>query len=75
MTDITGDPPEANEADAIEQAQAADGGLDDSSEELETDDEVIGQTARWDADEADVVDQARTVKPGRDEEYPESDEG
>ena len=74
MTDISGDLPDANEADALEQAQAADGGLDDSGEDLDTDDELVGQAARWDADEADVMEQAQTVKPTRDEEYPDLDE-
>jgi hypothetical protein len=74
MTDTPGDLPNANEADALEQAQAVDGALDDSSEELGTDDDLPPEAARWDADEADVIEQARTVKPARDEEYPDTDE-
>ena len=74
MTDISGDLPEVNEADALEQAQAADGDLDDSSEDLETDDPSDGQASRWDADQADVIEQAQTVKPASEEEYPDSDE-
>lgn len=73
MTDSASDLP-INEADALEQAQAADGGLDDSTEDLD----VSGPTPSpspatgWDVDEADALEQARTVSPGRDEEYPES---
>lgn len=75
MTDTSGDLPEANEADAIEQAQAVDAGLDDSSEDLEVDENAGAQAARWDADEADVIEQAIMVKPTHDDEYPEPDEG
>jgi hypothetical protein len=74
MTDIPGDLSEVNEADALEQAQAADGGLDDSSEDLEAEDPSDGQASRWDADPADVIEQAQTVKPTSEEEYPDTDE-
>jgi hypothetical protein len=74
MTETSGDLADVNEADAIEQAQTADGGLDDSTEDLDTEDFARPQADRMDADEADVLEQARTVKPARDEEYPTADE-
>jgi hypothetical protein len=74
MSTTADDFPDANEADALEQAQAVDGGLDDSSEELDTEDAETPEAARWDADEADVLEQSKTVKAGQEEEYPSSDE-
>ena len=74
MTDTTGGPPEVDEADAVEQAQTADGGLDDSSEDLQIADAAEPEARRMDADEADVLEQAQTVKPAREEEYPTADE-
>ena len=75
MTDVSGALPDMNEADAIEQAQGADGGLDDSNEDLEPDDPSDSRASRWDADQADVIEQAQTIKSDDDEEYPDSDEG
>ncbi len=74
MSEIPGDLPHANEADAWEQVQDADVGLDDSTEELEVVETGGPQAARWDADEADVLEQAHTVKPGTEEDYPVSDD-
>jgi hypothetical protein len=75
MTDISGDLADVNEADALEQTQAADADLDDSSETLHTADAAGGQASRWDADQADVIEQAQVIAPGHDDEYPDSDEG
>jgi hypothetical protein len=74
MTETSDSLGEVNEADAIEQAQAADGDLDDSSEHLDTSDGPQPGAGRLDADEADVLEQAQTIKPGGDEEYPTVDE-
>ena len=70
MTTTPGDLPDANEADAIEQAQAADGHLDDTSGELAVERQGDVAAERWDADEADVLDQANTIKPDGSEDYP-----
>jgi hypothetical protein len=75
MTETSGDLSEVNEADALEQAQAADGDLDGSSEILDPADPAQAQASRWDADQADVIEQARIIEPGHDDEYPDTDEG
>jgi hypothetical protein len=74
MTDTPGDLPTADEADAIEQAQAADGGIDEPDDDHENDLANEADPARWDADEADVLEEAQTVKPAREDEYPSPDE-
>jgi hypothetical protein len=75
MTDTSADLPDVDEADAIEQAQAADGGLDYSSDDEQVHDGSTGPVARWDADQVDMIEQAQTITSASDEEYPNVDEG
>jgi hypothetical protein len=75
MTETSGDLSDVNEADALEQAQAADGDLDDASESLDPAVPANAQASRWDADPADVIEQAQIIEPGHDDDYPDSDEG
>ncbi|MEJ7630758.1 MAG: hypothetical protein WKF54_14310 [Nocardioidaceae bacterium] len=76
MTDTPGDLSATEEADAVEQAQAADGGVDDETGGQTAADQAADAMApdRWDANEADVIEQTQSVEPVREEEYPPADE-
>ena len=76
MTDIHGDLPAADEADAVEQSQPANGDIAEETGERSSADAAADALApdHWDADEADLIEQAEAIEPDREEDYASPDE-